>query len=458
MKCSTDTLAIVMAGGVGTRLSPLTLERAKPAVPFGAQYRIIDFTLSNCLHSGLRCILVLTQYKSQSLHQHVQDGWSIFNPQLGEYISVVPPQMRTGDSWYAGTADAIYQNRYLIQRSGAKNVIVLSGDHIYRMDYSAIIRQHEETDADLTIACMEVESEDAKEFGVMSIGKDQRIYEFAEKPPCPKTIPGQPGRALVSMGIYVFSTEMLCDELVNDHGSDGSNHDFGKDLIPRLIHTHRVYGHRFTDACCESEQPYWRDVGTIESYYQANMELLHQRPLFDLHCAHWPIHKCDVPAPPTRICSDEYGETGSVSESILSNGVIVAGGSVERSVLSPGVHVSGEAIVSESILFDGVQIGRGAKVQNCIIDKRVVVPAGETIGVDPTLDARRFTVSPSGVVVVPKEYQFMPEAVPSPHFRRSRTRATEQPVSTNQMDKPIANGPQVASIKESVEAYRRDKV
>ena len=412
MSALSNSLAIVMAGGVGSRLFPLTSDRAKPAVPFGGPYRIIDFTLSNCLHSGLRKILILTQYKSHSMQEHLRDGWSIFNSELGEYITAVPPQMRTGDSWYDGTADAIYQNRYLIQGSNAKNVVVLSGDHIYRMDYSKMIQQHEESDADLTVACMEVDRREASNFGVVCVDQSNRICDFNEKPRQPATLPSNPDTSLVSMGVYVFSARMLCEELLTDHVIPGSTHDFGKDVIPRLIQSRRVYGHRFSDSCCSSSEPYWRDVGTIDSYYQANMDLLQFQPPFDLNCDHWRIRKYDTPAPPARIVCDQTGD-GGVSNSILSNGVVVQGGEVRRSVLSPGVMIGEGASVRDSILFHNVEVGVDAVIRNCIIDKNVTIPDGETIGVNPTLDANRFQITSSGIAVVPKGYVFESDKISS---------------------------------------------
>lgn len=399
-----ETLAIVLAGGVGSRLAPLTRDRAKPAVPFGGQYRIIDFTLTNCLHSGLRRVYVLTQYKSQSMHQHLRDGWSIFNSQMGEFITEVPPQQRTGDSWYCGTADAIYQNIELIRRSGAKNVIVLSGDHVYRMDYANIIRQHEESNADLTVACMAVDLNDAQSLGVMSVGDDDRVYAFHEKPDDPQSLPDTPNQALASMGIYVFSADVLCRELEADHNDSGSSHDFGNDLLPRLIHSHRVYGYRFGEK--GSKHRYWRDVGTIDAYYQANMDLLQHFPPLDLNCAQWPIRTYDSPAPPARVRNDSYGVKGEVCNSILSNGVTVSGGVADHSILSSGVHIGSGAIVESSVLFDGVQVGEGVVLQNCIVDKNGVIPAGECIGLNAAVDAERFTVSEGGVVVIPKGFRF----------------------------------------------------
>ena len=278
------TLAIVLAGGAGSRLHPLTTDRAKPAVPFGGKYRIIDFTLTNCLHSGLRRILVLTQYKSHSLQKHLRDGWSIFNPELGEYITTVPPQMRTGESWYGGTADALYQNLYLVERSGAKWVIILAGDHIYRMDYAPMVKFHSESGADLTVACMEVGINEARGFGIMGLDSGSRVVNFVEKPQNPPALPDNPDLALASMGIYVFSADKLIAMLKSDHEQAQSSHDFGKDIIPRMIDSHRVYGYRFGGELGRvSPDRYWRDVGTIDSYYAANMDLLKPVPPLNLY-------------------------------------------------------------------------------------------------------------------------------------------------------------------------------
>jgi glucose-1-phosphate adenylyltransferase len=414
MPAASDTISIVLAGGVGSRLAPLTTDRAKPAVPFGGQYRIIDFTLSNCLHSGLRRILVLTQYKSHSLHRHLRDAWSIFNRELEEYITDVPPQQRTGDSWYRGTADAIFQNLYLLRRSGAKHVMVLSGDHIYRMDYSAMLDAHRKTGADVSVGCMEVSLKEARSFGVMTVDSRQRVRCFEEKPGHPQPIPDDPQRALASMGIYVFSLDLLCRELEQDSRNNSSSHDFGKDLLPRLIHRHKVYGYRFGEhGRGDSIENYWRDVGTIDSYYQASMDLMKDRPPLDLYSDRWPIRKYERPAPPAKIDRDRHGSSGIVTDSMLSNGVVVSGGTVNRSILGSKVRVRSGASVEDSILFDDVHIECGAQVRNCIIDKGVRVPKNETVGLDPTDDADRFTISENGVVVIPHGYLFTPrEALP----------------------------------------------
>lgn len=402
-----STLAIVLAGGTGTRLYPLTRDRAKPAVPFGGKYRIIDFTLTNCLHSGLRRILVLTQYKSHSLHKHLRDGWSIFNPELGEYITTVPPQMRTGESWYGGTADALYQNLYLIERSGAKWVVILAGDHIYRMDYAPMLEFHQHSGADLTVACMEVGLEEAKSFGVMSLNEQHRIVDFNEKLQKPKTIPGDPEHALASMGIYVFSTEHLIAALKNDHDCQGSKHDFGKDIIPSMIETKNVFAYPFGGKAGRvSPDRYWRDVGTIDSFYAANMDLLEPVPPLNLYQQDWPVRTYSGQYPPARTAPGSYGAEGISINSISSSGTVITGGSVQNSILFNNVFVDEESVVEGTLLFEGVSVGKSCRLKNCIIDKNVIVPDREEIGYDIEKDKTRFSLSDKGIVVVPKGFRF----------------------------------------------------
>jgi glucose-1-phosphate adenylyltransferase len=400
------TLTILLAGGSGSRLQPLTADRAKPAVPFGGKYRVIDFPLSNCLHSRLRCILVLTQYKSHSLHKHLRDGWSIFNPECGEFITVVPPQMRTGASWYAGTADAIYQNLFLLERSLSDKVLILAADHIYRMDYAALIKAHDEKAADLTIACMKVPIGEASSFGIMAMDEDQRIIDFQEKPERPRSIPREPGAALASMGIYVFPKELLMAELRTDAARDDSSHDFGRDLIPRLIGTHKVFAYEFGGARGRvTPDRYWRDVGSLDAYYEANMDLLEPVPPLDLYQRDWAIRTYHGQNPPARMVPGESGKDGLMANSIMGAGTVIIGGIVRHSILASRVHIHEEAVVEDAILFDHVTVGRGAKLRRCIVDKHVEIPPGECIGYDPDKDSR-FTRSDKGIIVVPKEYRF----------------------------------------------------
>lgn len=401
------TLTIILAGGVGSRLAPLTEDRAKPAVPFGGKYRIIDFTLANCLHSGLRRVLVLTQYKSHSLQKHLRDGWSIFNPELGEYITPVPPQMRVGERWYTGTADAIYHNLYLLERSEADYVLVLSGDHIYRMDYAAMLTAHKTNRAAVTVACMQVPLDEARAFGVMRVDGEQRIVDFQEKPAQPAPLPDDPQHALASMGIYVFSMELLLGTLRTDHARADSSHDFGKDILPRLIKDQRVFAYPFGGATGRvTPDRYWRDVGTLDAFYQANMDLLEPVPPLNLYQKDWTIRTYQAQSAPARTVPGTSGNEGIFINSIVAGGTVIAGGSVQHSILFPNVFVGDEAVVQDSIVFNNVTVGDGAHLKRCIIDKHVEVPAGERIGFDIEKDRQRFTVSEGGVVVVPRGYRF----------------------------------------------------
>ena len=401
------TLTFILAGGVGSRLHPLTAERAKPAVPFGGKYRIIDFTLANCLHSGLHRVLVLTQYKSHSLHKHLRDGWSIFNPELGQYITAVPAQMRTGERWYSGTADAIYQNLYLIERSGAERVMILSGDHIYRMDYAAMLKSHAESGADATVACMEVPLADASSFGIVELDANLRITSFLEKPADPRPMPGSSDRALASMGIYLFSVDVLSEALRSDRDRGQSRHDFGHDLLPHLLATHQVDAYPFGGSAGRvTPDNYWRDVGTIDAYYEANMDLLKSVPPLNLYQDDWPIRTYQEQTPPARTVSGASGTEGIFINSIVGGGSVISGGSLHHSILFPRVYVDDEALVEDAILFSDVRVGSGAQLRSCIVDKHVEIPAGETIGFDVARDRERFHVSPEGIVVVPRGYHF----------------------------------------------------
>jgi glucose-1-phosphate adenylyltransferase len=393
-------LAMVLAGGRGERLYPLTRDRAKPAVPFGAIYRIIDFTLSNCVNSDIRRIYALTQYKSTSLHRHIQFGWSILSSSLGEFIEAIPAQQRIDEHWYQGTADAFFQNIYTIQHERPDLILILSGDHIYKMDYRKMIGFHVEKKADLTVGAIRMEKRLSREFGVIQVNEEAQVIGFEEKPEEPKTIPGDPDGILASMGVYVFPTEMLVRRLIEDARSD-STHDFGKDIIPAMINKDRVFAFDFRKGD-RGGMGYWRDVGTIEAYFEANMDLVSVTPQLNLYDPQWPIFTYQSSDPPAKTVLEEEGRMGTAINSILSNGCIISGGSVKRSVLSPRVAVHSYAEVEDSILLEGVDIGRHAKIRKTIIDKDVQIPQKMQIGYDLDEDAKRFTVTESGIVVVPK--------------------------------------------------------
>ena len=402
-----NAVAVILAGGVGSRLHPLTKERAKPAVPFGGKYRIIDFTLTNCVQSGVRRVLVLTQYKSFSLQKHIRDGWSIFNPELGEYITTVPPQMRRGENWYEGTADAIHQNTYLLERSEAEWVIVLSGDHIYRMDYAAMLNVHKETNAALTIACREVPIEDANTFGVVGIDGSHRVREFSEKPVSPVPIPGDRDHALVSMGVYIFNMKTLLKALAEDAENSDSKHDFGHDIIPKLIKSELVSAFKFgSKEGRVTPDEYWRDVGTIDSYYDANIDLLKPIPPMNLYQTDWPIRTYQSQHPPCRTVPGDEGNEGMFINSIASSGVVVSGGCVQHSILFSDVFIDDEANIQNSLVLNNVHVGKRVVLNRCIIDKNVVIPDDEMIGIDKEKDAERFTISENNIVVVPRGYKF----------------------------------------------------
>jgi glucose-1-phosphate adenylyltransferase len=400
-----SVLAITLAGGKGERLYPLTRDRTKPAVPFGAIYRIVDFTLSNCINSNLRKIYILSQYKSLSLSRHTQLGWNILSSTLGEFITVVPAQQRINEHWYKGTADAIYQNIYLLQKELPELTLILSGDHVYKMDYRKIVDFHREKGADVTVAAVEVDQSLSKEFGVIEVDGDFRITGFQEKPDCPQTVPDKPDKILASMGIYVFNTELMVRELIAD-AKKSTAHDFGKDIIPKLVSDKGVFAYNFVDP--KGEAKYWRDVGTIEAYYESNMDLIAVSPLLNLYDPEWPIHTYHAPFPPAKTVFDESSEKcrkGTALESIISGGCIISGGEVKRSLVSPDVRIDSCATVEESILLEGVRIGEGARIKRSIIDKHSAIPPGMEIGYNLEEDAKRFTVTTSGIVVVPKGFR-----------------------------------------------------
>lgn len=398
-----NAVAFVLAGGTGTRLHPLTRDRAKPAVPFGGKYRVIDFTLSNCVNSGIRKIFVLPQYKSHSLIEHTRDAWSILNPELGEFVSHLSPQMRVGEDWYRGTADAVFQNLYHLQQIDTDYVLILSGDHIYKMDYSRFIRHHHLKKADLTIAAIEAPLEEASRFGVIEATADGQVTGFEEKPEHPRTIPGKPGKAFVSMGVYVFSKNILITAL-NKDATQNSSHDFGRDIIPLLCSREKVFVYRFDDKDRSKGSSYWRDIGTIDAYWQANMDLASVSPTFNLYDRNWPFRTYEGQYPPAKtvFADEDSGRAGKALDSIICSGVIISGGRVVKSILSPGVRVNSYADVQESILFHNVVVGMRAKVKRAIIDKNVRIPDGMKIGYDLDKDKKRFSVSEDGIVVIPK--------------------------------------------------------
>ncbi len=399
-----DVLAIVLAGGRGSRLNPLTRDRAKPAVPFGGIYRIIDFTLSNCINSDLRKILVLTQYKASSLNRHIDQGWKFLCRELGEYIEVIPPQQRLAEMWYQGTADAIYQNVYTIEKAAPRDTMILAGDHIYKMNYARMIDYHRDNRADLTVACLPVSRAQAREFGVMGMDNAGQITSFVEKPADPPSMPGQPDVSLASMGIYVFNTDVMYEQLFQDVArKEASSHDFAKDIIPAMMTAGmRIFAYPFRDENRKTAA-YWRDVGTLDAYFQTSMDLIAIDPILNLYDQEWPIHTYQRPYPPPKFVHTDPDRRGAAFNSIVCQGAIVSGGQVFRSIISPDVRVNSYALVEDSILLDGVDVGRRARIRRAIIDKDVKIPAGFKVGWNRDLDlAHGLTVTPEGLTVVAK--------------------------------------------------------
>jgi glucose-1-phosphate adenylyltransferase len=399
-----DVLAIVLAGGRGSRLEPLTRDRAKPAVPFGGVYRIIDFTLSNCINSDMRKILVLTQYKATSLNRHLDQGWNFLCRELGEYIEVIPPQQRIAEMWYQGTADAIYQNVYTIEKASPRDTMILAGDHIYKMNYARMIDFHRDNRADLTVACLPVPLTVAREFGVLDMDSAGRITSFLEKPTDPPPMPGQPNVSLASMGIYVFNTDVMYEQLFQDAAKkELSGHDFGKDIIPAMMAAGmRILAYPFRDENRKTAA-YWRDVGTLDAYFQTSMDLIAIDPILNLYDQDWPIHTFQPPFPPPKFVHTDPDRRGAAFNSIVCQGAIVSGGQVFRSIISPDVRVNSYALVEDSILLDGVEVGRRARIRRAIVDKDVKVPAGFEIGWNRELDLKRgLTITPDGLTVVAK--------------------------------------------------------
>ena len=394
-----ETLALILAGGRGSRLKHLTLWRAKPAVPFGGKFRIIDFPLSNCVNSGIRRIGVLTQYKAHSLIVHIQRGWSFLRGEFGEFVEILPAQQRIETSWYAGTADAVYQNLDIIRAHNPSYILILAGDHIYKMDYGAMIAHHVERQADLTVGCIEVPLEKARAFGVMSVDEAGRIVRFTEKPAEPEPIPGKPDLALASMGIYVFNTPFLFEQLIKDADMPGSTHDFGRDIIPSVIERYRVMAYPFRDVQ-KGAQAYWRDVGTVDAFWEANLELIGVTPELNLYDEDWPIWTYQQQLPPAKFVFDEPGRRGVAIDSMVSGGCVISGATVRHSLLFSNVRVHSYAEVVDSVVLPDVDIGRNARIRRAVIDKGCRIPPGTVIGEDPGEDARRFHVTEGGVVLV----------------------------------------------------------
>lgn len=404
---SHDTLALILAGGRGSRLHQLTDWRAKPAVPFGGKFRIIDFPLSNCVNSGFRRIGVVTQYKAQSLIRHIQHGWSFLDGRFKEFIELLPAQQRTADeTWYQGTADAVFQNIDIMQRHAAKYVMILGGDHIYKMDYSKLLAEHIQKGADMTVACLEVPLEEATAFGVMGVNAAWQVTSFTEKPAHPAPIPGQLEKALASMGIYVFNAAFLYQQLIRDHQTQDSSHDFGKDLIPYLVPRYRVFAHRFQNSCVNMASdtvPYWRDVGTIDAYWEANVDLVSVTPQLNLYDADWPIWTHQEQLPPAKFVFDDDDRRGQALDSSVSGGCIISGATVRRSLLFSNVKVNSFSSVEDSVILPDVVVGRHARLRRVVVEKKCVIPEGLVVGYDPDEDRKRFYVTDRGITLITPE-------------------------------------------------------
>lgn len=398
-----ETLALVMAGGRGGRLSSLTDWRTKPAIPFGGKFRLIDFPLSNCINSGIRRVGILTQYKAHSLIQHIQRGWGFLRGEFGEFVEIIPAQQRMDKPlWYAGTADAVYQNIDIIKAHAPSYVLILAGDHVYKMDYGAMVARHVDAGADMTVGCVQVPLDEARAFGVMGVREDGEVEAFTEKPAEPTPMPGQLDRALVSMGIYVFNTDYLFQMLREDAENFSSSRDFGKDVLPAAIARHHVQAFPFSDPAT-GEQAYWRDVGTVDAFYRANQELIREHPELDLYDEDWPIWTYQAQLPPAKFIHDDAGTQGRATDSMVSGGNIIAGAEVEGSVLFSQVSVRPGAWVRQSVVLPDVVVAEGARVRRAVIDEGCRIPAGMVIGEDPEDDRARFHVSPDGVVLVTAE-------------------------------------------------------
>lgn len=401
-KLTKQTLALILAGGRGSRLGDLTMWRAKPAVPFGGKYRIIDFPLSNCVNSDIRQIGVISQYKAHSLIRHIHKGWNFFRGEFGEFIELLPAQQRLENFWYQGTADAVYQNLDIIRSHDPGLVLVLAGDHVYKMDYGPMLAFHAEHRADLTVGCIEVPINEASSFGVMTIADNKRIHGFVEKPPQPTPLPGNDGAALVSMGIYVFDTDFLIEQLISDADDPDSDHDFGKNIIPKIIDRYRVFAYSFFDGA-KGKQAYWRDVGTVDSYWKANMELIGITPELNLYDKNWPIWTYQEQTPPGKFVFNDDERRGCAIDSMVADGCIISGGQVKHSLLFNNVRVEAGSVITNSVLLPDVCIGQHCSINNAVIDKGSVIAAGTTIGWDLEMDAKHYSVSAQGIVLVTPE-------------------------------------------------------
>ncbi|HDX8597393.1 TPA: glucose-1-phosphate adenylyltransferase [Aeromonas dhakensis] len=402
-----ETMALVLAGGRGSRLKQLTDNRAKPAVHFGGKFRIIDFVLSNCINSGIRRVGVVTQYKSHSLLRHLQSGWSFLRYQMNEFIDLLPAQQRVDEvTWYRGTADAVYQNLDIIRDHGPRYVVVLAGDHIYKMDYAAILLDHVNMGARVTVACIEVPRDEASAFGVMAVDGDRKINAFVEKPANPPAMPGKPDTALASMGIYIFEADYLYQLLEEDLANPASHHDFGMDVIPRVVQEGTAYAHPFGMSCvgcCPQKRPYWRDVGTVDSFWEANMDLASVTPELDIYDQDWPIWTSQNMTPPAKFVQDRNGQHGMTINSMFAGGTIVSGSFIVSSVLFTNVRVDSFCTLDQAVIFPGVEIGPGCRLRRVVIDKGCKLPEGLVVGENASEDARRFYRSEQGIVLVTKE-------------------------------------------------------
>ncbi len=402
-----NAMAFVLAGGRGSRLKELTDRRAKPAVYFGGKSRIIDFALSNALNSGIRRISVATQYKAHSLIRHLQNGWNFFRPERNESFDILPASQRVSeDKWYLGTADAVTQNIDIIEAHNIEYIIILAGDHVYKQDYEIMLMQHVDSGADVTVGCIEVPRMEATGFGVMKIDESQRIIDFIEKPEDPPAMPGKPDVALASMGIYVFKTSFLIDILRKDQDDPNSSHDFGKDLIPDLVKNGKAIAHKFSDSCVRSStefEPYWRDVGTIDAFWEANIDLTDFTPALDLYDRTWPIWTYAEIVPPAKFVHDEDGRRGAATSSMVAGACIISGARIDKSLLFTGVHAHSYADVEHCVVMPYVQVHRGARLKRCVIDKDVIIPANLVVGEDPVLDAKRFRRSENGICLITQD-------------------------------------------------------